>query len=129
MHMKPAGGYQAILFDVGGTLLYSVRDPQLAAIEAVAHLGALSAADFAAAKRKAVEEWRASGGRPEVEDLQETWVAHNRRALALTGFTGDAAAAAQIMEKIFLSDGFEVYPDVVKVVATLAGWGLKMGVV
>jgi HAD superfamily hydrolase (TIGR01549 family) len=127
--MKRAAGYQAILFDVGGTLLNIVRDPQMTAVEAVAHLGNLSAAEFAAAIREVVGEWRAAGGPPELEDLPETWVGHNRRALTLTGFAGDIAAAAQIMEDVFLSEGLEVYPDVVETLKTLTGWGYKMGVV
>ena len=117
------------MFDVGGTLLNVVRDPHTTAIEAIAHLGDLSAAEFAVAIQKVVEEWRAADGRPEVEDLPETWVDHNRRALTLTGFTGDIAVAAQIMEDVFLSEGLEVYPDVVRAVTALASRGYKMGVV
>jgi len=127
--MKRAGGYQAILFDVGGTLLNVVRDPHTTAIEAIAHLGDLSAAEFAVAIQKVVEEWRAADGRPEVEDLPETWVDHNRRALMLTGFAGNIVVAAQIMEDVFLSEGLEVYPDVVRAVTALASRGYKMGVV
>jgi HAD superfamily hydrolase (TIGR01509 family) len=128
-NMKRAAGYQAILFDVGGTLLNVACDPHTAAIEAVAHLGDLSPAEFAVAIQKVVEEWRAADGRPEVEDLPETWVDHNRRALTLTGFAGDIAVAAQIMEDVFLSEGLEVYPEVVGVVTALASRGYKMGIV
>ena len=108
---------EAVLFDAGGTLLDVVRDPHVTAVEAVAHLGNLSATEFAAAIHKAVDEWRAADGRPEVEDLSETWV--TRRALALCGFTGDIATAAQIMEDVFLSEGLEVFPEVLDVVTTL----------
>jgi FMN phosphatase YigB (HAD superfamily) len=111
--------YEAIAFDVGGTLLNLVRDPQEMAVEAVAHLGTVSLAAYAAGLRQAVEEWRAAGGTPEMEDLPQTWVGHNRRALAIAGFTGDIGVAAQIMEDTFLSDGWQLYADVPDTLAAL----------
>ena len=130
--MRARGGYDVILFDVGGTLLDIVRDPSQMAVDAIAHLGSVSAAAFAAGRRQAVEEWRSAGGRPEAQDLPETWVSHNRRALALVGFEGDIAASARIMQDTFWCDGWkllEVYSDVVDVLAELGGSGYRMGVV
>jgi putative hydrolase of the HAD superfamily len=121
--------YQAIVFDVGGTLLNVVRDPQRMAVEAVAHLGTISLASYAAGIRQAVEEWRRDGGTPDMEDLPGTWVSHNRRALAIAGFTGDIAAAARIMEDTFLSDGWELYADVPGTLAALDATGYPLGVV
>lgn len=82
----------AIVFDVGGTLLNVLRDPQEMAVEAIAHLGTLSLAAYGGAIRQAVKEWRAAGGKPEKEDLPETWV------------------AAQILEDTFLADGWKSTP-------------------
>lgn len=125
--MRPA--YEAILFDVGGTLLNVVRDPHEMAVEAVAHIGTISVTAYAAGIRRAVEEWRAARGTAEAEDLPETWVNHNRRALAIAGFTGDIAAAAQIMEETFLRDGWELYADVPDTLAALRAAGHRLGVV
>jgi putative hydrolase of the HAD superfamily len=127
--VRTRDGYEAILFDVGGTLLDVVRDPHQMAVEAIAHLGTVRAATFAFGIRQAVEEWRSADGRPEAEDLPETWVEHNRRALAIAGFEGDISVAARIMEETFLSEGWEIYPDVMDTIATLAGSGYRMGVV
>jgi putative hydrolase of the HAD superfamily len=127
--MNQRADYEAILFDVGGTLVNVVRDPHVLAIEAIAHLGILSVSDFSAAIRKVVDDWRASDGQPEVEDLPDTWIEHNRRALKLAGFTGDLSTAAKIMEDVFLTDGLELFPDVMKVLVELSGRGLKLAVV
>src|SRR5262245_38884165 len=111
--------YRAIIFDVGSTLLEIVRDPNELAVEAIAHLGTVSAAAYSAAVRRVAQEWREGGGKPELADLPSTWVGHNRRALSLVGFTGDASAAAQIIEETFLIEGWAVYPDVVDILNTL----------
>ena len=117
--MTARNKYQAIIFDVGSTLLEIVRDPNQLAVEAIAHLGTVSATAYAAVIRQAAQEWRDGGGKPELADLPSTWVGHNRRALSLLGFTGDAAAAAQIIEETFLTEGLAVYPDVVDILNTL----------
>jgi FMN phosphatase YigB (HAD superfamily) len=128
-NMNQRANYQAVLFDVGGTLLNVVRDPHAMAVEAVSHLGDLSVSEFAPAICKVVEEWRAADGRPEVEDFPQTWMGHNRRALMRIGFRGDIDAAAQIMEDVFLTDGLEPYPDVVEVLTRLSREGRKLAVV
>jgi HAD superfamily hydrolase (TIGR01549 family) len=130
--MRARRGYDAILFDVGGTLLDIVRDPSQMAVDAIAHLGGVSAVAFAAGRRQAVEEWRSAGGPPEAQDLPETGVSLNRRALALVGFEGDIAAAARIMQDTFRRDGWrvwKVYSDVVDVLAGLGASGYRLGVV
>ena len=121
--------YRAILFDVGSTLLEIARNPNEIAAESIAHLGALSAEDFAAAIREIVAEWRIGGGRPEVQDLPETWHSHNRLALSRIGFTGDIALAAEIIESTFLSEGLRVYPDVEDVLTRLVAEGYSLGIV
>ena len=121
--------YDAIVFDVGGTLLNVVRDPHMAVVEAVAHLGSVSVTELTAGIQQAVAEWRLADGRPEVEDLPETWLNHNRRALEIVGFTGDVDIAAQVMEDTFLSDGWELYPDVAGTLAALSASGYRSGVV
>ena len=121
-------GYDAVLFDVGGTLL-DIGDPRQAACDAIAHLGTVSAAAFGTAIQQAIEEWRATDGRPEVEDLPETWVRHNCRALTLAAFEGDIPTAARLMEATFLSEGWHVYPDASDVLVALGASGYAMGVV
>jgi putative hydrolase of the HAD superfamily len=124
-----ANKYQAIIFDVGSTLLEIVQNPNELAIEAIAHLGTVSAPAYEAAVRRVAQEWRDGGGNPELADLPSTWVGHNWRALSLLGFTGDALAAAQIIEETFLTDGWAVYPDVVDILDTLREQGYKLGII
>lgn len=121
--------YEAIVFDVGGTLVNTVSDPNRLALEAIAHLGTVSVADFATSIRRVVDEWRAGNYLPEVEDLSETWVNHFGRALTLAGFNGDVHSAARIMEDVFLTEGLELFPDVVEVLSRLAEQGWKLAIV
>jgi HAD superfamily hydrolase (TIGR01549 family) len=124
-----ANKYQAIIFDVGSTLLQIVRNPNELAVEAIAHLGTVSAAEYSTAIRQVAQEWRDGGGRPELADLPSTWVGHNLRALHLLGFTGDADAAAQIIEETFLTEGLSVYPDVFDILITLQEQRYKLGII
>jgi 2-haloalkanoic acid dehalogenase type II len=124
-----ASTYQAIIFDVGGTLLEILRDPQELAIESIAHLGTVSPVTYTAAIRQVVQEWRDAGGRPELEDLPETWIAHNRRALTRSGFTGDISAAAEIIENTFLNDGWTVFSDVTDTLSSLRDQRYKLGII
>lgn len=121
--------YEALLFDVGGTLLDVVRDPQEIAVEAISHLGTLSVSDYAAGVRQSVKEWREHGGLPESEDHTETWIHHNRRALEIAKFSGDIEMAAKLMEETFLVDGWEIFPDAHKTLKALRNCGTPMGVV
>jgi len=121
--------YDGVLFDVGGTLLNVARDPRESAIEAVAHLGRVSLDAYAAGIEQAQREWRESGGAPETEDLTETWVAHNKRALELARFKGDVASAARLMEASFLADGWELFSDTHAALAGIRSLGLPMGIV
>jgi len=121
--------YQAIIFDVGGTLLEILRSPNDLAVEAIAHLGTMSAADYSNTIRQVVHEWREAGGRPELEDLPATWVGHNHRALSLMGFTGNVSAAAQIIENTFLTEGWSVYPDAFDILNGLRDRRYKLGIV
>ena len=121
--------YDAVLFDVGGTLLNVVRDPRERVIGAIAHLGRVSIEAFAAGVERAQREWRSAGGVPEKEDLAATWVAHNKRALELAGFDGDVVSAARLMEESFLADGWELFADVHAALAEIRSLGLPMGVV
>ena len=121
--------YDAVMFDVGGTLLNVGRDPRECAIEAVAHLGRVSLDAYAAGIEQAQREWRESGGKPETEDLTETWVGHNKRALELADFKGDIASAARLMEASFLADGWELFSDVHAALTTIRALGLPMGII
>jgi HAD superfamily hydrolase (TIGR01509 family) len=124
-----ANKYRAIIFDVGGTLLEILRSPNDLALEAIAHLGTVSAADYSHAIRQVVQEWRDAGGQPELEDLPATWVGHNHRALSLAGFTGDVSAAAEIIEATFLTEGWAVYPDAFDILNALRDQRYKLGIV
>lgn len=127
--MTAGNRYQAIIFDVGSTLLEIVRNPNELAIEAIAHLGTVSATSYEAAVRQVAREWRDGGGKPELADLPSTWIGHNQRALNLLGFTGDASAAAQIIEETFLTEGLVVYPDVLDILNTLRAQRYKLGII
>ena len=124
-----ANKYRAIIFDVGSTLLQIVRDPGEVAVEAIAHLGTVSAAAYSVAVRQIAQEWRDGGGKPELSDLPSTWVGHHLRALHLLGFDGDAGAAAQIIEETFLTDGLAVYPDVFAALNTLREQRYELGII
>ena len=121
--------YQAIIFDVGSTLLEIVQDPNELAAQSIAHLGTMSATAYSAAIRQVAQEWRDAGGNPEVADLPSTWVDHNLRALIRLGFPGDVPAAAQIIEETFLTDGLAVYPDVFEILSTLRDQRYKLGII
>src|SRR5690606_26762919 len=92
-------------------------------------LGHIALHEYKQAIAHVQKEWHAAGGPPELEDLSETWVEHTRRALEAVGFSGDAAAAARIIEGSFLRDGWELYPEVVETLSRLQQRGIRMGVV
>jgi HAD superfamily hydrolase (TIGR01549 family) len=119
----------AVVFDVGGTLLHVARDPQEAALERIAHLGVVSLDAFRAGVQAAVAEWRAHEYKPECEDLAATWTRHYERALAAAHFPGDCVEAARLLEEGFLSDGWELFPDAVPVLDAIRARGVRMGVV
>jgi hypothetical protein len=95
---------EAVLFDVGNTLLSVAEDPHVRALRGVAHLGSVPFEHYKKALAQAQREWVEAGGAPEIEDLPETWVRHITRALELAQFTGDCRHAARIMEESFLLD-------------------------
>jgi putative hydrolase of the HAD superfamily len=121
--------FDAVVFDVGGTLLYTPRDPQEAALERIAHLGEVSLEQFRDGVREAVAEWRREGGEPHREDHADTWIQHYTRALAAARFPGDCAHAARLLEESFLIDGWEVYSDVVSTLDALRARGITLGIV
>ncbi len=121
--------YDAVLFDVGGTLLRVARDPRELAIESIAHLGRVSIGAYTAGIEQAQREWHEAGGAPEKEDLVETWVAHNKRALELARFEGDIMSAARLMEESFLSEGWKLFSDVRPTLAEIRALALPMGIV
>src|SRR5690349_9303636 len=121
--------YDAVVFDVGGTLLDVPRDPQGRALERIAHLGAVCRDMFRAEVARAVADWREAGGEPSQEDLPATWVRHYERALQAAGFPGDCAAAAHLVEDTFLLDGWEVFPDVVASMERLRLQGWTLGII
>ncbi|HEY4129660.1 MAG TPA: HAD family hydrolase [Gemmatimonadaceae bacterium] len=119
----------AIVFDVGGTLLDVPRDPQERALERIAHLGAARADAFREAVADAIAEWRRAGGNPAREDLPVTWARHYEHALRVSGFPGDCAAAAHLIEEMFLEDGWVLFPDVVSLLERLRAGGWTLGVI
>lgn len=121
--------YDAVLFDVGGTLLRVTHDPQETAYRRHVQDGDVSLDTFRACLDAAVAEWNAAGGDASCEDLPETWVGHYKRALTAAGFRGDVAATAHRIEASFLADGWELYPDVIPTLETLRASGMPLGVV
>jgi FMN phosphatase YigB (HAD superfamily) len=103
----------AVVFDVGGTLLHVTDDPQARALQRIAALGPVSVEAFRTGVRDAVADWRRAGGEASHEDLPETWMRHYERGLTAARFSGDCAAAARILEEAFLVDGWEVFADAV----------------
>lgn len=121
--------FDAVVFDVGGTLLHVTRDPQEAALERIAHLGSVSLDAFRVGLQAAVTRWREQNYAPDCEDLAATWVQHYENALIAARFPGDCAAAARCMEDGFLTDGWEVFADAVPVLDAIRARGIRMGVV
>ena len=121
--------FEVILFDVGNTLLRVPYDPHQRAIAAASHLGTIPFEPYKASLNRAREEWWEAIGDHAKEDLPETWIAHNRRALELMGFEGDVSLAARIIEESFLLDGWEVYSEVVEALEGVRALGVRMGVV
>jgi putative hydrolase of the HAD superfamily len=127
--MQPISACDAVIFDVGGTLLHVPRDPQEAALERIAHLGAVSLEAFRVCVREAVAEWHRTDGQPHREDLADTWVLHYERALAAAQFPGDRTAAARLIEESFLIDGWEVFSDVIPVLEALRARDMTLGII
>lgn len=121
--------YRVILFDVGGTLLDVKDDPQRVAFDSIEQPGAMTFTAFTSGIERAVREWQEAGGRPEQEDLPETWVRHYRRALTLAGFHGDVGRTARMLEDNFLTDGWAVFPDVRDALEELESLGFQLGIV
>lgn len=124
-HLK----FDAVVFDVGGTLLHTPRDPLQAALDRISHLGSVSLDAFRVALRAATTTWREHEYAPEREDLAITWVQHYERALRAAHFPGDCAAAARLLEDGFLIDGWEVFADAVPILDAVRERGIRMGVV
>jgi len=121
--------FDAVVFDVGGTLLHVPRDPQEAALERIAHLGTVSLDEFRTEVQAAVAAWREHEYRPECEDLAATWTRHYERALSAAHFTGDCAEAARLLEDDFLIDGWEVFADAIPVLDALRARAVRLAVV
>jgi putative hydrolase of the HAD superfamily len=119
----------AVVFDVGGTLLDVPRDPQQSALERIAHLGEVSLDAFRTEVQAAVAAWRAHEYKPECEDLAATWTRHYERALRAAHFPGDCVEAARNLEDGFLIDGWAVFPDAIPMLDAIRARGIRMGVV
>ena len=68
-------------------------------------MGELLLENYKAGIEQAKREWLKAGGTPDQEDLPETWIGHDKRALELAKFEGDIPLAARMMEESFLLDG------------------------
>ena len=121
--------FEAVIFDVGNTLLRVPHDPHQRAIMNAVHLGDIPFALYKSGLNQAREEWWASGGSPDSQDLPETWMAHIQRALELIGFTGDSVHAARLIEDSFLLDGWEVYPEAAETLVEIKDRGYRLGIV
>jgi 2-haloalkanoic acid dehalogenase type II len=119
----------AVLFDVGGTLLDVRHDPQQRALARVNRDGGVSLDAFRAGLKDAVTNWRRAGGEDRHEDLTETWVRHYAYALAAAGFAGDCTHAAQCIEESFLFDGWEVFSDALPLLDMLQARGITLGII
>jgi HAD superfamily hydrolase (TIGR01509 family) len=121
--------FDAVLFDVGNTLLSVPRDPHERAIATVSHLGTIPFKSYKVSLQRARQEWAQAGGAPGLQDLPETWIGHIERALDLIKFEGDRSLAARLIEESFLLEGWEVYPEASEVLEEVRSRGIPMGVV
>lgn len=121
--------FEAVLFDVGNTLLRVPVDPHQRAIAKAAHLGEIPFEAYKSSLAQARQEWWSSSGRPELQDLPETWMSHIQRALELIQFSGDAGLASRLIEESYLLDGWENYAESVEVLETLRARGFRLGIV
>jgi HAD superfamily hydrolase (TIGR01509 family) len=121
--------FEAVLFDVGNTLLSVPFDPHQRAVAAASHLGRIPFEPYKSSLNQAREEWWEAIGDHAIQDLAETWIAHNHRALELIGFQGDIALAARLIEESFLLEGWEIYSEAIAVLGHLSTQGIRMGVI
>ncbi|MGD8405776.1 MAG: HAD family hydrolase [Anaerolineales bacterium] len=121
--------FKAVLLDVGNTLLHIPEDPHIRSLKAVTHMGELLLEDYKAGIEQAKREWLQAGSTPDQEDLPETWISHNKRALELAEFEGDIVLAARLIEEAFLLDGWEVFSETHDVLKEIRNRGMRMGVV
>jgi len=121
--------FKVVLFDVGNTLLHIPDDPHKRSLESIAHMGELLLEDYKAGIEQAKREWLKAGGTPDQEDLPETWISHNKRALELAKFEGDIVLSARLIEESFLLDGWEVFSETYDVLKEIRNRGMRMGVV
>lgn len=121
--------FAAVLFDVGNTLVHVPNDPHERALRAASQIGSVSLERYKSEVERVRREWLESGGPPHVADLSETWVGHYKVALEFAGFSGNCDLAAQVIERHFLADGWEVFGEAHGVLRELQRQGIPMGVV
>jgi len=125
--MLSIGGFKAVLFDLGGTLVKTVDAPEIYKRILEVYGVNVSVEDIAKAHEENVKEFDIE---EMVKLMQDFWVKWNLRVLERIGIQDNRDFLARTLDKLWWEYAeLEVYSDVLETLAQLKRRGIKIGIV
>jgi len=125
--MLSIGGFKAVLFDLGGTLVKTVDAPEIYKRILEVYGVKVSVEDIAKAHEENVKEFDIE---EMVKLMQDFWVKWNLRFLERIGIQDNRDFLARTLDKLWWEYAeLEVYSDVLETLAQLKRRGIKIGIV